>query len=425
MPNIITSQSPLSPIGASAYGRDSLGSSGILRTLDGYGNTVDIIGNSIAYSSAIEVIGNTTYQYAKSIASNLCASLGQRLKVGNTFATGGITSSDVISDHLQQFLASTSKYGIFVAFENDIIGLSISQSMANAETIILACKKYGKVAVFLGPLPSFSFDYTAARDAYYQLSNQLQKLCDQYGFPYCNGFNLYGDYSAEYPYPKSGYTDASVHPTASTVINKIVNCGLKPIFDRLVPQTKGFPVGGGNPYNGVTNPGFNGTSGTLGTNASGTCPTSWTGHGYGSGNTAVFSIQASTDSDDSSPWFQGVYSGSTASSLVMASSSFSLSGSNFAVGDDIVASMEMEVVEGGTGFANIDLWVLFNGPGNFVYSNVDSVNVLDANPGRLVIASPVVEIPVGTTSMAIYGRFRGSGTIDFTGRVRHPSIIKQ
>lgn len=421
--NIITSVAPLNPVGAKLYGEDSTGVAGVFRTSD-LQDTVDIIGNSIASASAIVTDATITYQYATSIISNLCAALGQRIRTGSTFATGGITSSHVITNHLQSFLNSTSKYGVFVAFENDILSLTLSQSIANIETIMLECKKYGKKCVFVGPLPSLSYATTTSRDNYYGLCNYLIRACEKYGFYYLNAFSLYGNYSSEYPQPLSGYTDASVHPNASTVINKIVRRGLFPIFDAICPPSRKFFVGGSSIYNGVNNPNFAGTAGTAGTNASGVFPDSWTGNAYGTGNSGVFSKEASVDADDTAPWFQGVYSGSTASSLVMASSTFSLSGSQFEVGDTIIPSMEMEVTSGGTGCANMDLWVMFTGSNKFIYANADSVGVLAENPGRLVISGPKTVIPAGTTGMVVYGRFRGTGAFNFAGRVRHPSIVK-
>lgn len=423
MPNIVTSAEPLNPVGAKIYGVDSAGVAGVFRTSE-LQDTVDIIGNSIAATSIISVDPTTTYQYGTSIISNLCAALGQRIRTGSAFATGGITSSNVITTHLQSFLDSSSKYGIFVAFENDILAITLAQSIANVETIMLKCKKYGKKCVFVGPLPSFSYTTTASRDNYYGLCNYIMGACERYGFHYLNAFPLYGDYSSAYPQPLAGYTDTSVHPNSSTVINKIVKRGLLPIFDAICPPSRKFFAGGNSVYNGVTNPNFAGTAGTAGTNASGVFPDSWIGHAYGAGNSGVFSKEASTDVDDTAPWFQGAYSGSTAGSLVMASSTFSLSGSQFAVGDTIIPSLEMEVTSGGTGCANMDLWVMFTGSSKYIYSNVDSVGVLAENPGRLVISGPKTVIPAGTTGMAVYGRFRAAGTFNFAGRVRHPSIIK-
>ena len=180
----------------------------------------------------------------------------------------------------------------------------------------------------------------------------------------------------------------------------------------------------------MPNPLKGGTTGTLGTNMSGTVATGLTVHAYGTG-TGVGSAVARTDVAGN--WQRVAYSTTVADNVVCAPTAAVALG-QYAIGDVVRAFAEVRILAAPTLLTAPQINLRFNGAGaayDAVIGGRDGGNN-DQDHGQfcatdttLVLATPPVRIPSAATGMFVYSQAFGRGAAGFTVDFGRESIQRQ
>lgn len=394
------------------------------------GNRAVVIGDSLATQDYRITSGAFYTQSGNGIFSQINARMRQYFQLLNVGGHSGQTLATVLSYFETEVTPFAPDY-LFVigSIENDIAQLTPAASIINSvKALIVRCQALGIRLVITGTAPGGSLLSNSAKSqAYIDLNRTLEDLMRMQK----NTLFLRADYqyydasNLTVPSPLTGgYSDGTWHPYArgaSVLADSWTTSIINFVGEAYDPFDAGWFTGATGLSALVANPFNQGSQAALG-GLTGFVPASGVTYSNGGTGVGVASVVARTDRPGQ--WCRVAYTGPAApvfntDRLRATTNAVSLATAGLAVGDYLTGLWEIATDGPVIGLMGAQVFVNFIGSTNPTlsrsYGNYQNAGTAPNTPmlttpiSQMVLGTPNVAIPVGTTSVQLFCEFHPSG----------------
>jgi len=341
----------------------------------------------------------------------VAVNLGQRIWIQDSFAVGGTTASDIITQYTDNIAVLSDKPGfLFISMGGNDLLSDDSQAAVDAlkrdmDSLLTAVTSDGIIPIVLvgGAVDASLTD--ALRAAMYDYQTWLIAYAANKGnIVLVDGFTTLLDPLSLSGKPRAGTLfDDNVH-FSTTAAQRIGAKGAETL-SKLILNTEKWYVSLNDDHgpnaNIVSNALMTGTAGTLGSGVTGVIADGWSSLTSGGVSMVGSKVAADADDDFQGDWQQLTLSGGAANSTGLL---FATENTDYEIGDNVVSQMEIEAT-GLTEITGVYLEFLCKNSGGSILARSRSVIMNDVaeemDDFKGVLRTSALVIPTDTVQVQI------------------------